>query len=171
MKKFLFLFALLMCNELNAQIQRSIYDQQLGVSTVEDLLNTAKSKMLSVKRKDDESFIIEKITFGGITWNEVTFRYFKNRLFYVGFYLSSSISTDVENEFFKSNFEKLNRSLYKKYSLYSKPTEFEEWREYNDNVTRIILRYIQGSWGSDMFFSYSDVELDKLKSQNSENEL
>ena len=135
-----------------AQINRNIFNLQLGKSTESQVKNVLKSKGYKYKIMPDGSIgVITVLKYGGGLWNYVNFKCHKGILFDV-YFQSNDYDAPVNINVMH---ETISTSLNKKYKQYkdkdisSSETEYffdgKTWIifgvEYSDNQEYIHLRY------------------------------
>ena len=79
-----------------AQIQRTFFNLQLGISERSEVFNYFEKKGKHVIEYDDETLIVNKIRFGGEEWNTVSFKFYNNKLMSVSFIQSDQTTSQNE---------------------------------------------------------------------------
>lgn len=82
---FLFAFAIFMI-AANAQIKDEFWGCKLGVTTKAQLISRLQSQGFKCKVDKENDFLyIDNVTYAGEVWSSCSFRFYKNKLQYVGF--------------------------------------------------------------------------------------
>ena len=152
-----------------AQIQRTFFNLQLGISERSEVFNYFEKKGKHVIEYDDETLIVNKIRFGGEEWNTVSFKFYNNKLMSVSFIQSDQTTSQNEIMEMKNN---LYQKLMKKYKAYYNSTlSDDEWTIFKDDATDLSMRYsfFEGACLLGLF--YSDYKLLFLRQDNDNDEL
>lgn len=152
-----------------AQIQRTFFNLQLGISERSEVFNYFEKKGKFVLEYDDETLVVNKIRFGGEEWNTASFMFYNNKLMSVSFIQSEQTTSQNELMEMKNN---LYQKLMKKYKEYYNSTSSDdEWTIFKDEVTDLSLRYsiFEGTCILGLF--YSDIKLMFLRQGNENDEL
>ena len=172
MRKSLLLFVLLGCLNTNAQIQRRLYEQRLGESTLNNLFQTAQNRGLTVNRVTDASFEIDNVTFANYNWDNARFKYYNNKLQSVLFIKTVDNRIKIEKDALFEIFKHLDESLYNKYSNYltKREDEYFPFVLYNDGKTivKIMLTEMKDIKIDELWLEYIDEELIELENQGSD---
>lgn len=165
MKKIALFFALLWCINTNAQIQRTLYGQTLGVSTLDDLRKVANERGLSIERLSDVVFEIKSVTFGGYSWDRASFRYNKKKLVMVSFSKEVSNRNKIEKEILFDIYINLDRSLSNKYSNYlvKRSNDYINAVWFKDGTTSVELKHADFDISTTLLLRYDDLQSEKME--------
>ena len=184
MKKILLiiLFTTIYLLQANAQIQRTFFGCPFG-SSEQKVKQVMKSKGL-ILGDTSEGFIAmdangNLITFGGHKWESINFKFYKNKLYEVGFVLTTDNSP---SQTIIEQYIKLREQLYEKYAPYfNNETHLDNFDQWNDNNTGVICRYMYIDSNDNMvevptnkvymYLWYYDKNLIGIKYKNDQSEL
>lgn len=164
-------FALVSLN-CQAQIQNKIYDFVLGQTTKDEVKNYFNSRPEIEFEEDiaDGNFVAYGIKFGGCTWDSANFIFHKGRLESVIFGISTGEDT---SEFsLNSMFERLGKTLSRKYKMYLSDLSNPETYAFDDKVTLVFLTIREVDGGKKMLvLTYGDANLSMDRMKGDEDEL
>lgn len=156
------LLSLVIC--VDAQIQRSILELELNVTTKEQAINYFSKKDMEIFVTDDTKFMIENVKFGGVLWPNAILGFYRDKLNTIFFSHSDEY---VPKEKLDIIWKNLCNSYLKKYHdfIVKRGTNDEEI-VFEDSKTRLIAVYLLS--GNIQFISimYTDLEIN-----NEENEI
>lgn len=161
---FLFIFSFI---AVNAQLQRTLLGNNLGVTKKAQVIQNMKRKGKKVKIIESNLVQVEDITFGGEHWPYVYFRFYNDVLFHVYF---QDTGFDTPRESLDYTWRNLRSSLKNKYSLYMIKDEEEEVR-FGDNRTLISAEYSYFQGYKGVGITYYDIRLFKKVMQSNSDEL
>ncbi len=152
-----------------AQINRNIFNLQLGKSTESQVKNVLKSKGYKYKIMPDGSIAVSvNFTYGGVLWNFVNFNCYKGILFDVYFQNNDYDSSININDLH----ETISTSLNKKYKQYRDKDISSSVTEYFfDGKTWIILGVNRSGNTNYIHLRYYDKKLNDKYKQSMEDEL
>lgn len=152
----------------NAQIQRNFYDFTLGVTSKREFISYFKAKGIKVEKKDDESYYIENLKFGGEVWSFACFMFYNDKLMKV-YYSENELNKG--SALLAQRWEKLNNLIFKKYAGFKDLNRSDEERQlYDDSFTSLTITYDYFDGVKFVTLSYSDIKLVLKKLKQEENE-
>lgn len=164
-------FALMGLN-CQAQIQNKIYDFVLGQTTKNEVKNyfNLKSEIEFEEDKTDGGIEAYGLRFGGCTWDSANFIFHKGRL--EGVIFSISTGEDTSEFSLNSMFERLGKTLSRKYKMYLSDLSNPETYAFDDKVTLVFLSIREIDGGEKMLvLSYADANLSMDRMKGNEDEL
>ena len=167
MKKVIILFLLLSCITTNAQLQRSILGNSLGVSKKSQVIQNMRNKGNKVTIVDVNIIRVDDVNFGGNKWGCVFFRFYKGILYYARFQDSEY---DTSRETLDITWKNLRSSLKKKYYLEIITDQDEELR-FDDDRTIISADYSYFEGYKGIGLAYYDKKLFLMNIQSNDDEL
>ena len=173
MKKGLFVLCFFIASflEANSQIKNQILGFTFGESTKNDVINYCKKDGRNYDTRENAVHLSD-VTFGGVKWERVSFGFYKDILFQVGFVKPGD---ELPQAVLEQDWKKLYETLKAKYSNYLLPQENNKNNLiFCDEKIALMVKYDTSIFDSevkDLLLLYVDKELQDIKSNDEANEL
>lgn len=167
------LFAFLLLSFLvnlssNAQIQRKFYDFTLGETSKREVISYFKAKGIKIEKKEEDSYCIENLKFGGDVWSFASFMFYKDKLMNVYY---SSNERDKGRALLAQKWENISNLIFKKYAEFKDLGRSSEDRQiFDDGYTSLTIAYDYFEGVKFVTISYYDIRLALEKIKQEENE-
>lgn len=162
-------FALMGLN-CQAQIQNKIYDFVLGQTTKDEVKNYFNGRP-EIEIEEEKTGVISAIglTFGGCYWDVTFFDFYEDTFMTV--YFSAIDTEEVSIAEINSNFEKLKRSLNKKYASYllAENSNDENLVYFDGNIMLgLKIGYENGKRNLTLHYQEGKLSLKRMNSEETE---
>lgn len=171
MKKFLFIVIMISISFFaDAQIPRNMFGLSLGVTTRNhaETIFSNEGKDIFVREDDDIGFIVEDVSFEGITWPTAAFFFYNDKLNAI--YLSDT-EENTQREKLDIKWKKLYKSYMTKYhNLLVESETNDEQLLFVDGKTQLFATYLDYDKYKGIALMYTDLDIKRREYYNSIND-